>query len=363
MLGSLRQEAHHTSVIYSPCYFKSGELYPKKIIITKLDIILKKFGELMRDFRNVVFLLIIAVFLRQMFVLKQDAKLAQEKEQIKPTVALSTFSLYDIAKNISNDTIDLVMILPFGVDAHSFEPTPKLMAKIMQSDIVVYSGAGLEPWTHSFEFKNKVIDMSKHVKLLNSEHGSCNHEDHDHHHHEGHEEEVDPHYWLDIQNMISATQIITDEISKLSTQNEELYRRNAKNYISELEMIDAEYRKRLTSCKKETIIVNHNAFSYLSQNYGFKVEALSGLSPDAQPDAQNMLKLIEHVKEHDLSVVFFESFVSDKAMKSIAAEAKVNVDVLQPLGNITADEAQKKLSYKDIMLENLEKITKALECE
>jgi len=309
----------------------------------------------MRDFRNVVFLLIIAVFLLQMFVLKQDAKLAEEKKQAKPTVALSTFSLYDIAKNISADTIELVMILPFGVDAHSFEPTPKLMAKIMQSDIVIYSGTGLEPWTHSFEFKNRVIDMSKHVKLLSSEHGS--------HNHEGHEKDMDPHYWLDIENMIDATNLIAEEFSKLSKENEELYRKNAQTYISELEMIDAKYKERLESCKKETIIVNHNAFSYLSKNYGFKVEALSGLSPEAQPSAKNMLKLIEHVKEHDLRVVFFESFVSDKAMKSIASEAKVDVDVLQPLGNITADEAKKKLSYKDIMLENLEKITKALECE
>ncbi|EQB40272.1 hypothetical protein M947_02745 [Sulfurimonas hongkongensis] len=315
----------------------------------------------MRDFRNVIFLLIVAVFLLQMFVLKQDAKLAEEKNQAKPTVALSTFSLYDIAKNISNDTIDLVMILPFGVDAHSFEPTPKLMAKIMQSDIVIYSGAGLEPWTSSFEFKNRVIDMSKHVKLLNSEHGSCNHEEHQHH--GGHEEEMDPHYWLDIQNMIDATNLIAGEFSKLSKENEELYRKNAEIYISELQAIDEEYKQRLASCKKETIIVNHNAFSYLSQNYGFEVEALSGLSPDAQSNAQNMLKLIEHVKEHDLKVVFFESFVSDKAMKSIANEANVAVDVLQPLGNITADEAKKDLSYKDIMLENLEKISNALECK
>jgi len=322
----------------------------------------------MRDFRNVVFLLIIAVFLLQMFVLKQDAKLAEEKKQAKPTVALSTFSLYDIANSISEGTVDLVMILPFGVDAHSFEPTPKLMAKIMQSDVVIYSGAGLEPWTHSFEFKNRVIDMSKHVRLLNSQHRSCNHEEHhhdetDHQHDDEHNEEIDPHYWLDIQNMITATKIMAEEFSKLSKENEALYKKNAQNYISELEMIDAKYKERLASCKKETIIVNHNAFSYLSQNYGFKVEALSGLSPDAQPNAKNMLKLIEHIKEHDLGVVFFESFVSDKAMKSIAAEAKVEVDVLQPLGNITRDEAEKKSSYKDIMLQNLEKITKALECE
>lgn len=312
----------------------------------------------MRDFRNVVFILIVAVFLLQMFVLKQDAKIQEQKDAEKPVVALSTFSLYDIAKNISQDTIELVMILPFGVDAHSFEPTPLLMTKIMQSDVVIYNGAGLEPWTSSFKFKGKVIDMSKHVDLLSLEH------DHDsEHHHHHHDEEIDPHYWLDIKNMITATNIITKEFSKLSNVNEELYKNNAKKYISELNMIDAKYKERLKSCKKDTIIVNHNAFSYLSENYGFEVEALSGLSPDAQPNAKNMLKLISHVKEHGLKVIFFESFVSDKAMKSIASEAKVEVDVLQPLGNITADEAKKNSNYKDIMLENLEKIHRALECE
>jgi len=55
--------------------------------------------------------------------------------------------------------------------------------------------------------------------------------------------------------------------------------------------------------------------------------------------------------------------VSDKAIKSIANEAKVSVDVLQPLGNITKDEANKKLTFEDIMLDNLQKISKALVCK
>ena len=76
-----------------------------------------------------------------------------------------------------------------------------------------------------------------------------------------------------------------------------------------------------------------------------------------------MIKIIEHVNEHNISTIFFESFVSDKAMKSIALEAKVSVDVLQPLGNITANEAKKNLTYEDIMKINLEKISKALECK
>ncbi len=310
----------------------------------------------MKDFRNIIFILIIATFLLQLYVSKQDEKLEMQNEKL--TVALSTFSLYDIAKYISQDTLELVMILPFGVDAHSFEPTPKLMAKILQSELVVYSGAGLEPWTESFEFKSKVIDMSKSVKLLKSN-------VHEHHGHYEHDScgAVDPHYWLDIQNMIIATKLMSKEFIKLMPKNENLYQTNRDNYISKLETIDAKYKKTLSGCKKKTIIVNHNAFSYLSKNYGFSVEALSGLSPDAQPSAKNMIRLIEHIEEHKVSTIFFESFVSDRAMKSIAKEAKVSVDVLQPLGNITKNEADKKLSYEDIMLINLEKISKALECK
>ena len=75
-----------------------------------------------------------------------------------------------------------------------------------------------------------------------------------------------------------------------------------------------------------------------------------------------MARLISHVKEHSVSTVFFETFVSDRAIKSIAEEAKVSVDVLQPLGNITADEAEKKLTYEQMMYINLEKISKALMC-
>jgi len=318
----------------------------------------------MKDFRNIIFVLIVVVFILQMYVSKQDAKV--EVKNQKPTVSLSTFALFDIARNISNDSIDLVMILPFGVDAHSFEPTPKLMAKILESDLVVYSGAGLEPWTSSFEFKSRVIDMSKHITLLEAQEGGCEEDEHEGHHHHEHEHEhgvVDPHYWLDIKNMITSTKLISEEFTKLLPQNAQLYKERSDKYIAKLESLDKKYKNSLKECKVDTIIVNHNAFSYLSNNYGFHVEALSGLSPEAQPSAKNMVKLIEHIKEHDVKTIFFESFVSDKAMKSIAAEAKVSVDVLQPLGNITADEASKNLSYEDIMLDNLEKISKALVCK
>lgn len=300
---------------------------------------------------------IVALFL--LIFLSSFALYAQEPQQ-KPTIAASTFSLYDIAKNIAGESAQTFMILPFGVDAHSYEPTPKQIAKISQSDLVLYGGAGLEPWIKGISFKKKAVDISSFVRLreLDAKHES--HEDaHGHNHGSS---SVDPHYWQDPTNMIIAAEQIAKELIALFPKNRALYEKNRDAYVAMLQNLDAAYKTALKECKLDTIIVNHNAFSYLSQRYGFHTEPLSGLVPEAQPNAKKMIKLIKFIKEHKVEVIFFEKFANEKAIKSIAKEANVTADVLQPLGNITADEAKAGVGYDAIMRTNLDKISKALQC-
>jgi len=305
------------------------------------------------NFRNTLFIIITLLFIFLMISMKHGS--AAESPREKPTIAASTFSLYEITKHIVADTANTLMILPLGVDAHSYEPSPKQVAKLYKSNLLVYSGAGLEPWIKNFEFKNRAIDMSLHVKL--KELGEDAHK----HNHQS-QSILDPHYWLDFLNMIRATEYITKELIDLFPLHKELYTKNRDSYIEMLKNLDREYKEKLSSCKLDTIVVNHNAFSYLSSRYGFHVEAMSGLSAEAEPSAKRMASLIEYIKKYKLSTIFFESFASDKIIKSIAHEAKVTVDTLQPLGNITADEAKSNLSYEDIMRTNLDKISRALEC-
>lgn len=302
---------------------------------------------------------VVALFL--LIFLSSFALYAQEPQQ-KPTIAASTFSLYDIAKNIAGDSAQTFMILPFGVDAHSYEPTPKQIAKISQSDLVLYSGAGLEPWIKGISFKKKAVDISAFVRLRELDAKHENHEDaHGHGHNHG-SSSVDPHYWQDPTNMILAAEQIAKELIALFPKNRALYEKNRDAYVAMLQNLDATYKTALKECKLDTIIVNHNAFSYLSQRYGFHTEPLSGLAPEAQPNAKKMIKLIKFIKEHKVEVIFFEKFANEKAIKSIAKEANVAADILQPLGNITADEAKAGLSYDAIMRTNLDKISKALQC-
>ena len=279
---------------------------------------------------------------------------SEKKAQQKPIVSVTTFALYDIVHHIAPQSIEIVNILPFGVDPHSFEPTPQLMAKIEKSALVIYSGAGLEPWTSGFHFNSKALNISEYVKLrhIDKEHASK----HAHHH------TVDPHYWLDFSNMQKATEVITQALIELLPQNKDRYEKNKEKYIAMLQNLDKEYRAKLSHCKEKSVVVSHNALGYLAQNYDFQVESLTGLSPEAEPSAKDVTRIMNDIKKDGVTTIFFEHFVNDKVIKSIAKDTHINIDVFQPLGNITKDEAAAHLSYEDIMKRNLEKLSKALMC-
>lgn len=311
----------------------------------------------MKNFIKIVSVLISIVIFLQIYIFIANK---QKRENSDPVVSVSTFALYDIGKHIAPKSIKLVNILPFGVDPHSFEPTPSLVADIEQSALVLYSGAGLEPWIHGFEFKNRVVNMSKYMSLRELDFKeSDSHKDYDE---EGAEHRLDPHYWLDFNNMQKATFIITDEFIKLNPTYKKRYIANRDKYIMMLKSLDKEYKKCFLICKRDTIVSNHNSMGYLSIKYNFNVKSLSGLSPESKPTIDDVKNIIDWIKSKKIKTIFFENFVNSKTIKSIAKDENISVEVFQALGNITADEAKKSLTYQDIMRDNLEKLSKALVC-
>jgi len=284
----------------------------------------------------------------------------EEAQTSKKTIVVSTFVLFDIAKHIAGDTVELLKIIPNGVDIHTYEPTPKIMAKVETSDLIIYSGAGLEPWLSSFDFKSRAIGIGNYIKLRSLDENEF--DGHSHHDHQCAHSTLDPHYWLDVENMKRATDIITYEFIALQPKYKDLYLTNRDLYLDILINLDNLYIKKLGSCAIDTIITNHNAFSYLSSKYNFHVESLSGLSPQNESSPQDIIRIINEVNNFNAPVVFYENFQSDKAMKSLAKQTNVKIDTLHTLGNITKADAENNLTYNDIMLDNLKKIAEALVC-
>jgi zinc transport system substrate-binding protein len=300
---------------------------------------------------KIIILLLLVVLGGLFFFVTNEAKVSTQK---KPIVAVTTYALYDIVHHIAKDSVKIVNILPFGVDPHSFEPTPKLMAALEKSSLVIYSGAGLEPWTKGFVFHSKVIDMSRYVNLRRLKKG----DDSMHMHNS-----VDPHYWLDFGNMQKATKVITKALIELLPQNKKLYEEEESRYIAMLQNLDKLYKEHLSSCRVKSVVVSHNALGYLARDYGFHVESLTGLSPEAEPSAKDVTRIMQDIKKEGVTTIFFEHFVNDSIIKRIAQDAHIKLDVFQPIGNITKDEAEAHLTYEDIMKKNLQKLSKALMCQ
>lgn len=285
----------------------------------------------------------------------------EKTESTIPTVTVSTFALYDIAKRIGGSNIDVRMVIPFGVEVHSFEPTPKTVIEIQNSALFLFSGAALEPWIDHLAKGGNMHDMSHYVSLRKADEDD-EEEGHEGHHHHG-EEAIDPHYWLDIGNMKRLAKRVANEFAQIDVDNEGFYVKRAEAYIEELDKLDEAYRKRLQQCQVREVILHHNILGYVAAAYDFSVEPLTGLSPDALADARTMARLSTAIKEKGIEVLFFEAFVSDRLMQNLARENGVTLDYLEPLANITAAQAESGMSYMDGMYSNLDKLSRAMRCE
>ncbi len=107
-------------------------------------------------------------------------------------MTVSTFALYDIAKQVGGNNVDVRMVIPFGVEVHSFEPTPKTIISIQKSALFFYSGAELEPWIIKLAQGKNMRDMSRYVDLREMKEACEEHEEEHHHHDRERDDAVAP---------------------------------------------------------------------------------------------------------------------------------------------------------------------------
>jgi zinc transport system substrate-binding protein len=292
----------------------------------------------------------------------------------KIEVIATLFPQYDFAKQIGGDKVNVTLLLPPGTESHTYEPTPQDMIKINESDLFVFTGAEMEPWAENLISGMKkdinVLDLSKTVKLINTEefeeeheqHHDGDEEEHEHHHEEEHNHAYDPHIWLNPQYAIKMVRSIEDELINIDPQNATYYKNNADNYIKQIEELDLQFDELVNNSNSKKIAFGGAfAYAYFVERYDLDfMSAYDTCGESAEPSTAKLKEVIEYINENNIPVVFYKEYSNGNIAKTISDATGAKMLVFNTVHNVSRDELNNGASYISIMKENLENLKQAL---
>jgi zinc transport system substrate-binding protein len=312
--------------------------------------------------RKIIFFLIAAASLA---FLSPPSVIGQAPYKLK--VVVSLFPLQEFAKAVGGDRAQVTLLLPPGAEPHTWEPKPSDMVRITQADIFIYIGPSMEPWVDKVlkaaQGKNlMILQASQGFSLLQAEPPEGGRTTHPQG--ESRREKSDPHIWLDFALDLKMVDAIAALFSERDPAQASFYKKNAEAYKEKLKNLDEKYRHSLAGCRhREIVLSGHAAFAYLARRYGLQQIALSGVSPDAEPTPQKMVEVIRTTRQKGIRFIFSEELVHPRLSRALAREAGVAVLTLNPGPNLTPKQVKQKLTFLDLMEQNLKNLKKGLECE
>ena len=298
---------------------------------------------------------------------ERKAPETQEKGKLK--VITTLFPLYDFARNVGGEHAQATLLVPPGVEPHSFEPRPADVAKINGADVFVYTGPNMEPWVEGMlkGIDNKrllIVDASRGIKLLPEVgHGGEGHGHGLHGKGHGGEENVDPHVWLDLEKAGKMVENIRDGFAAADPGRKEYYEVHAAQYNAKLRELDEKFARGLKDCAhRQFVSGGHFAFNYLAKRYGLTYVSAYGGSPDAEPTPRRIIELKKLVEENHIKYIYYEELISPRMAEVVASETGTVLLPLHGLHNISRDDLEKGITFLSTMEANLTNLRKGLEC-
>lgn len=271
----------------------------------------------------------------------------------RPTVVASFYPLAEAAGRVGGDLVDVVNLTPPGIEPHDLELAPDDLEAIASAEVLLYLGGGFQPAIEDAvgTAEGWVVDVIQGVSTRPPPPDEA-------------DEAVtaDPHVWLDPTRFTKIVDTVRAALAEADPDNAEVYAANAEAYVRELDDLDEDLGLALSSCDRRTIVVSHDAFGYLADAYGLTQVAISGLSPESEPDARRLAELKALVEREGVTTIFSEELVSPEVAETLAREAGVQTGVLNPIEGLTGEQTAAGEDYVSLMLENLDALRGALGC-
>ncbi len=262
-----------------------------------------------------LFCFMLSIFLILLTACKSGKNINSEK----PTIAVAIPPIANIVESICGDTVNVITVLPAGASPESYEPSAKEISALQNAQI--YFSLGL-PMEENFIIPslNNATEKIELYKEIAKKYPELTEGEHSHR---------DPHIWLSVKRMITATAEIEKAVSEIIPENADKYRENATKYTEKLEKTNEEITNLFAHKKNRQFIAFHPAFAYFADEYSLKMYALEEHGKEIT--AKRLAQMIDFARKENIKTIFYQTENSDKTPKSFAKEIGGKAYKLDPL--------------------------------
>ncbi len=298
-----------------------------------------------------------AIFLALCIVLSGcTAEPEKPHDKSKLQIVCTSFPAYDFAREIAGDRAELTLLIKPGSEVHSYEPTPKDMIRIQESDLFICNGGESEQWVETLITPelNTIYMMDCVDTVEEASDGIYNAEDG--------EPELDEHVWTSPLNAIKISEEICNALCKLDAANAEAYKTNFVAYKAQLMVLDREFRQVIKDSGKHTLVfADRFPMRYFALEYGLDCyAAFPGCSSETEPSAKTVAYLIDRVREDKIPAVLYMEFSNQKMADVICEDTGCNKLPFYSAHSVSAEQFGQGVSYLDLMRINLNSLKEAL---
>ena len=258
-----------------------------------------------------------------------------------PSVVAGFYPLAEVAGRLAGDDVVVHNLTPPGVEPHDLELTTDQADRIEDASLVVLLGGGFQP-----ALEEAAARRDGPTVLVLDALGL----------------EGDPHIWLDPVLMLDVVDELGAALADAFPDDRAAVEDRRRAYRGEVRTLADSYADRLGTCRRDLLVTAHGAFGRLSERFDLRQESIAGLSPEQEPDPRRLGELTDLVREEGVTTIFTEELVSPEVAETLAREAGVTTDVLDPLEGLSADRIDAGETYVSVMERNLERIAAALDC-
>ena len=293
------------------------------------------------------------------------------KKDVKPSVVVTVFPLYDWVKQIAGDRADVTLLLDSGVDLHSYQPSADDIIKISTSDLFIFVGGESDFWVEDiisgarnpqFTPIDLIESLGERAKEEEIKEGMQAESE------EGEKDEgpeYDEHIWLSLKNASVLCGVIADGLCKIDPDGSGTFRENADAYLSKLGELDREFEEAVEKAKYKTVVFGDRfPFRYLVDDYGLDYfAAYTGCSAESEASFETVTFLASKVDELGLPAILQIETADGQLAETVrsATEKKdQKILTLDSLQSSVKEDVDNGKSYLDTMKKNLEVLKEAI---